>query len=1098
MRTIFRTEWTLSLVLSAIMGLVPTAEANGVRSLLPVVTVMDFADQSPGADRHAWIGEALSEWLTSDLVESREVAVVDREKLAAHYSEMSLARDGLVSPESASQFGRIAAATHVVFGTYGIGKDGTVRVEAAVLDVTAAQQARVVRAEATIARLMDLKKDLSLKVLAAMNVEVSEESRNLMLAAGTASVEAIEAYYQGRLAIRAKELETALGHMLAAIRADLRYAEPQADLIDVYRGLGAAAHARLARETFYRNFPNHKLVFRALYDEAEELREVGRTADAIAVYERIVKDTLGIYAAGALVRLAELKAADKAEKVQFYNRALQIRPDIGLFKEVAVKALHEMGALKGETARRMCFAPVEEIREIAFAAVAQEGDPEGLQILRDLFRSEKNHFSNDRSHIGHRLLERGTMEDLVFLFEATKEGYSTYGGVATLCSLLAQKHYEGMLDALPQIIASVDPKGQIMILDGLGGWDHPQIKATIRGLLRDSKHFGVLMAACRVSAALKDKESAPLLRGLLTHEHYQMQTRTYEVRKAAYEALLALGEQVEKPVLTGEGFSPPTRVGTAAEQGIRRKGYPSIGTLTTQQNGEGVSWAGGKGYGYRDPMRTLDRLLKDGSYVGFIHYNPWASRTNALMQQEIKERLRAPVPILSAASIDDLRIVDSVVAVSAFNIEEEVMIALRDYVRGGGGLVVFCAFNMVNPDRTDTFYELMGLPPGSMSTYWYSYRQETHFTAVADHPLVQGMPQGVPMPYGPNFYSSLYYEKELFTKKTHTVVMRTDNPECEAVVARKYGKGRIVILNWNIFLGFKSHVGPLTGSEFLMRCMDWAGGMQEKYIDPWEKLPEDQRSPEQKAFLLAYRKRWNMVWQGQNLPGKDRSDIGAGATTATNRPRPETFAVLPFDNPAADRSLAPLAEGMLAVLGSLIESACGFHQVERQDMARILTEQKLDLSGSVDPQSATKAGVLLGARHLVFSSLQRDKDDLVLKCRLHNVETTVIAATAEARGRAANIVALLQTVAAELGEKVGRQKVLVGLPTDGMPLANLHYLQGLAHMHRGDPARAVGEFTTARRYAPSHAPARRWLAQSYRKLGLQDHAKLEEEDERGN
>ena len=120
----------LFLILLALSGVVSAKSTHAAvadkqerkdeHRILPVLAVMDFVDASEVTHEYGWMSEALSDLLTSGLSESRKLAVVDRENLLGHYKEMQLGETASISTASASHFGRIAKANHVVFGSFSV------------------------------------------------------------------------------------------------------------------------------------------------------------------------------------------------------------------------------------------------------------------------------------------------------------------------------------------------------------------------------------------------------------------------------------------------------------------------------------------------------------------------------------------------------------------------------------------------------------------------------------------------------------------------------------------------------------------------------------------------------------------------------------------------------------------------------------------------------------------------------------------------------------------------------------------------------------------------------------------------------------------
>ncbi|RMG55900.1 MAG: hypothetical protein D6717_07275 [Gammaproteobacteria bacterium] len=107
-----------------------------------------------------------------------------------------------------------------------------------------------------------------------------------------------------------------------------------------------------------------------------------------------------------------------------------------------------------------------------------------------------------------------------------------------------------------------------------------------------------------------------------------------------------------------------------------------------------------------------------------------------------------------------------------------------------------------------------------------------------------------------------------------------------------------------------------------------------------------------------------------------------------------TVAVLPF---AGNDAVA--AEGAAANVAAELAARSGWTLVERAELERLLKEIRLSLSDLVDPAHAVEAGRFLGARYMVFGSLQQLEERVRLTCRMVEVATGRIVAAASLYGR---------------------------------------------------------------------------------------------------
>lgn len=142
----------------------------------------------------------------------------------------------------------------------------------------------------------------------------------------------------------------------------------------------------------------------------------------------------------------------------------------------------------------------------------------------------------------------------------------------------------------------------------------------------------------------------------------------------------------------------------------------------------------------------------------------------------------------------------------------------------------------------------------------------------------------------------------------------------------------------------------------------------------------------------------------------------AGATAlAQSKP---TVAVLYFNNGAtgkANEELAPLSKGITDILIQEMAANTGIRVVERDQIQKILEEQRMSQAGNIDPATAVKVGKLLGAHHMVTGGFITDRtSNMNLSVRVFNVETGEIEYTTSGMNKIDNLFALVNSVARKI------------------------------------------------------------------------------------
>jgi TolB-like protein len=136
---------------------------------------------------------------------------------------------------------------------------------------------------------------------------------------------------------------------------------------------------------------------------------------------------------------------------------------------------------------------------------------------------------------------------------------------------------------------------------------------------------------------------------------------------------------------------------------------------------------------------------------------------------------------------------------------------------------------------------------------------------------------------------------------------------------------------------------------------------------------------------------------------------------AQDEARP-TLAVLPFVNSAigaANAELAPLSKGIADLLITDLGQNPGIRVVERENLQRLLDEQRLGQDGRVDDATAARIGKLLGAKHMVTGAFITDRSGkMVITLKSIDSETGRITWTHRGEGKTEEFLDLIAKVSA--------------------------------------------------------------------------------------
>ncbi|MEI7671336.1 MAG: FlgO family outer membrane protein [Deltaproteobacteria bacterium] len=132
-----------------------------------------------------------------------------------------------------------------------------------------------------------------------------------------------------------------------------------------------------------------------------------------------------------------------------------------------------------------------------------------------------------------------------------------------------------------------------------------------------------------------------------------------------------------------------------------------------------------------------------------------------------------------------------------------------------------------------------------------------------------------------------------------------------------------------------------------------------------------------------------------------------------------TVAVLPLDNISKKSELEWHSEGIPESLIAKLQNVRSLHMVERMRIRRVIDEQKLQMSGLVDPGAVRETGKLLGADTILTGTFQESRGEIRINVRLVQVETGSVLRAIEETGTLDRIFQVQDRLAARLVAELG-------------------------------------------------------------------------------
>lgn len=196
-----------------------------------------------------------------------------------------------------------------------------------------------------------------------------------------------------------------------------------------------------------------------------------------------------------------------------------------------------------------------------------------------------------------------------------------------------------------------------------------------------------------------------------------------------------------------------------------------------------------------------------------------------------------------------------------------------------------------------------------------------------------------------------------------------------------------------------------------------------------------------------------------------------------------TLSVLYFDNVSKSADYDWLRIGLSDMLSSDIASSGAVTVVERENLAKVLAEQELQLSGAVDDSDAVRVGQILAAKRLVYGSFVVSGSSLRIEARLVDAQSAAVLGAVSAEGAGSGALELERKLASGLLAALGVRQL--SAPSSGgtsAPEAAAAYYRALAALDSGDYVGAREGFLAAGELDPAYAKPQAGLEEAYRFL----------------
>lgn len=203
--------------------------------------------------------------------------------------------------------------------------------------------------------------------------------------------------------------------------------------------------------------------------------------------------------------------------------------------------------------------------------------------------------------------------------------------------------------------------------------------------------------------------------------------------------------------------------------------------------------------------------------------------------------------------------------------------------------------------------------------------------------------------------------------------------------------------------------------------------------------------------------------------------------------------VAPLHVGSTDPGERQLGESLGEVLAVALADQKNLVVVERQKLRNVLDEQKLSVSGLVDPATAAKVGKLLLADLVVAGSIvETGGGKFHYAVYVIAVDGQRILGSVQMDGPRSDV----ERISMELAPKVAALSGTKLPPIkpeelDDSPVGRLHLMRGISLYYANNDDRAIMNCLKAVQLDPRLQEARLWIAKAYLRQGEKEHARIE-------
>ena len=184
-----------------------------------IAVAVSYFDNTSKDSKLDPLKKGMAEMLITDLSISKDLRLVERERLNSVLKELELQKSPYIDKSSAAKLGKGLGAAYILTGSYIVAGE-TMRVDCRMVDVETSEVAIAAKAEGATTDFLSIERSLATQLLEGLGGSLSLIQKKKIGASGTGNVSALTSYSDGLDALDSGDADKAAKALKKALAAD--------------------------------------------------------------------------------------------------------------------------------------------------------------------------------------------------------------------------------------------------------------------------------------------------------------------------------------------------------------------------------------------------------------------------------------------------------------------------------------------------------------------------------------------------------------------------------------------------------------------------------------------------------------------------------------------------------------------------------------------------------------------------------------------------------------------------------------------------------------------------------------------------------------